>query len=66
MKRVYLHDADGINLMVIGSMTASKQDGQRSTDEFLTSISLCVEGARMKIRQYQVLVSGAKKLLEYW
>lgn len=64
MERVYINDGKGVDLIIAGSMTATTRGGEDSTHSFLARALLCTQGAELKISRYQVLISGAKTLLD--
>ena len=60
LKRVYINDAEKVDLIVVGCMTASTHDREELAHDFVVRISIWVEEDQRKINRYQVLVSGAK------
>jgi len=64
VERVFINDAEEVDLVIVGSMTASTRDGEESTHSFLARALLRGQDGKPKIRRYQVLISGAKGLLE--
>ena len=64
IQRVYVNDAQGLEIIVIGTMTASTHEGTKSNHGFMARAVLSDIKSQPKISMYRVLASGGDNYLE--